>query len=156
MTSVEPATLAYLARRGVPQQWRGFLRALVETLDGHLDAPSRDGLLRAIGGQLGGATPLPDCATLAELEARMNSSLGAIEWGFVELQFDQANRAVLLRHSAAPNVATADDAEGAWMTPVLEGLYDSWFAAQPGAEAGVPTRSTGSHGGVVMLRYARV
>ncbi|EFH11087.1 hypothetical protein HMPREF0731_2694, partial [Pseudoroseomonas cervicalis ATCC 49957] len=33
----DPAMLAYLARRHTSAQWRGFLRALVETLDGSLD-----------------------------------------------------------------------------------------------------------------------
>ena len=49
MTAVaESPSLSYLARRGVAAQWRGFLRALVETLDANLDAASRDALLRAV------------------------------------------------------------------------------------------------------------
>src|SRR5690348_8137548 len=73
MTAVdEQPSLSYLARRGVAAQWRGFLRALVETLDANLDAASRDALLRAVGARMAGLMPLPACGSLPELEARIN------------------------------------------------------------------------------------
>ena len=56
-TVVELRSLSYLARRGVSPQWRGFLRALIETLDANLDVASRDALLRAVGARLAGLMP---------------------------------------------------------------------------------------------------
>ena len=51
----DPTTLSYIARRGVAVQWRGFLRALVETLDAHLDPTSRDSPAARGGRPDGGA-----------------------------------------------------------------------------------------------------
>jgi hypothetical protein len=151
----DPTTLSYLARRGVAAQWRGFLRALVETLDAHLDATSRDSLLRAVGGRMAALAPMPACATLAELESRMNDVLAAADWGYVQLSLDATAKALLIHHAAAPLVATHHDATGNWVAAVLEGLYGAWLATQPGAEGQVPIRRSPATPGSVSLRYGR-
>ena len=151
----DPTTLSYLARRGVAVQWRGFLRALVETLDAHLDASSRDSLLRAVGGRMAALAPMPACATLAELESRMNDVLAAADWGYVQLSLDATAKALMINHAAAPLVSTHHDATGGWVAAVLEGLYGAWLAAQPGAEGQVPIRRSPAPAGSVSLRYGR-
>lgn len=151
----DPTTLSYLARRGVAVQWRGFLRALLETLDSHLDPASRDSLLRAVGGRMAALAPMPPCGTLAELESRMNDVLAAADWGYVQLSLDATAKALLINHSAAPLVATHHDASGAWVGAVLEGLYAAWLATQPGAEGNVPIKRSPGTAGTVALRYAR-
>ena len=55
----QPKAIAYLMRRGVSAQGRGFLAALLDTLDGGLEPKARDELLQAIGARLAEATPLP-------------------------------------------------------------------------------------------------
>ncbi len=155
MTAAEPNAFSYLARRGVAAQWRGFLRALVETLDANLDAASRDALLRAVGARLGALTPLPACAGLAELEARVNEALAAADWGWAEIALDPNDRALVVTHCAAPCVATGADPSGGWVGAVLEGLYGTWFANQPGAEPSLVPRRTSSRPGVILLRYGR-
>jgi hypothetical protein len=155
MTAAEPNALSYLARRGVAAQWRGFLRALVETLDANLDAASRDALLRAVGARLGALLPLPTCAGLAELEARVNEALAAADWGWAEIALDPNDRALVVTHCAAPVVATGADPAGGWVGAVLEGLYGSWFGSQPGAEPSLVPRRTGSRPGIILLRYGR-
>lgn len=155
MTAAEPTALTYLARRGVAAQWRGFLRALVETLDANLDAASRDALLRAVGNRLGGLLPLPACGGLAELEARMNEAVAATDWGWVEIALDPNDRALVLTHCAAPAVATGADPTGGWIGAVLEGLYGTWLAAQPGAEASLSPRRLSAAAGSITLRYGR-
>lgn len=154
-TSREPATLAYLARRGVAAQWRIFLRALVETLDANLDPVSRDALLRAVGARFATLSPLPPCGGLAELEARMNEVLAAADWGWVEIALDPGDRTLVLLHCAAPAVATEADPAGGWIGAVLEGLYGAWLAAQPGAEPQLMPRRAGAAGGTLTLRYGR-
>ena len=62
-TPAASSALSYLARRGVAAQWRGFLRALVETLDANLDPGSRDSLMRAVGGRFAALMPLPPCTS---------------------------------------------------------------------------------------------
>jgi hypothetical protein len=151
----DPRTVAYLARRGVAQQWRGFLRALLETLDAHLDAGSRDSLLRAVGARMAAFAPLPHCASLGELEARMNDALAAADWGYCSLSLDVNGKALIVTHAAAPAIGTQGDPAGGWIAAVLEGLYGAWFATQPGAEASVPVTRAGTSPAGVTLRYAR-
>ncbi len=155
MTAAEPNALLYLARRSVAAQWRGFLRALVETLDANLDAASRDALLRAVGTRFAALTPLPACAGLAELEARVNEALAAADWGWAEIALDPNDRALVVTHCAAPVVATGADPSGGWIGAVLEGLYGTWFGSQPGAEPSLVPRRTDSKPGMIVLRYGR-
>lgn len=155
MTPIDPAALAYLARRDVSGQWRGFLRAMIETLDLHIDRAARNGLLRAVGARMGAAQPLPPSATLAELEGRMNAVLAELSWGYVALALDEPDRSLRLTHSAAPAVAMPADAKGEWFAQVLEGLYSAWLAAQQGGqgEATPLLRVARVEPGQVVLRY---
>jgi hypothetical protein len=153
MTQTDPA-LAYLARREVSAQWRGFLRALVETLDANLDRTGRDGLLRAVGARLGAALPLGPVETLEGLEARMNEALAGLSWGYVALAVDEADRSLRLTHRMAPLVATAGDAAGGWIAPVLLGLYATWLETQQGeapAEAALTLAEAGP--GAIGFRF---
>ncbi|MCQ4161798.1 hypothetical protein NON00_17945 [Roseomonas sp. GC11] len=154
MTQPDPAALTYLARRDVSAQWRGFLRALVETLDGSLDRAGRDGLLRAVGARLGAALPLAAAETLPVLEARMNEALAGMAWGYVSLSVDEADRSLRLTHLALPVLPVAGDDSGAWMGAVLEGLYGAWLGAQQGGAAGGATlRVVQGDTGRLVLRY---
>lgn len=156
MTLAEPTTLSYLARRSVAAQWRTFLRGLVETLDSHLDAASRDSLLRAVGARMAGLAPVPQCGSLAELEARVNDILATMDWGYLELALDPNERVLVLTHCAAPTITTAADPSGGWIAAVLEGMYGQWLASQPGAEPSVqPLRVAGTPAAIT-LRYGRV
>ncbi|NKC30967.1 cellulose biosynthesis protein BcsD [Falsiroseomonas selenitidurans] len=151
----EPATAAYLARRGVSGQWRSFVRALVETLDEHLDQDGRAALMRAIGRRMAEAMPLPHCDTLKGLEGHMNDALGAAEWGYCQLAVDIERQCLLVTHAAAPAVGAGQDAEGGWVAAVLEGLYAGWLSQQPGASAElVPVIATYT-AGEARLDYGR-
>jgi hypothetical protein len=140
MTQTDQAALAYLARRDVSQQWRGFLRALLETLDAQMDPAARSTLLREVGQRLAAATPLSPAETLSGLEGRMNEALAAMAWGHVALELDPQDRRLRFLHRVAPCVALPQDPAGAWLGPVLEGLYGAWLAAQPGGEEAGPAR----------------
>ncbi|MDB5414934.1 MAG: cellulose synthase operon protein [Rubritepida sp.] len=148
-------TLAYFARRGVAAQWRIFLRSLIETLEGHLDLTGREGMLRMVGARMAALMPLPACATMSELESRINDVLASVDWGYVQLSLDMNRKVVVLRHMAAPLVGTHSDLAGAWVGSVLEGLYGGWLGSQPGAEPGVNVRRWGPDGAALLLRYAR-
>ena len=154
-----PATdlngVSYLARRGVSAQWRGFLRALVETLDANLDVASRDTLLRAVGGRLGALDPLAPCGSLPELEGRMNDALAAADWGWVEISLDPQDRALVLAHFAAPWVTAGHEANGHWIAAVLEGLYGTWLSGQAGADPAMVVRRVAATPSTITLRYGR-
>ena len=151
----EPLTAAYLARRGVAPQWRGFVRALLDTLDDHLDPAARDALLGAVGRRMADAMPLPHCDTLAELEARINDALAAADWGYCELAVDAAERRLVVLHFAAPVIASAGEATGRWVAAVLEGLYAVWLAGQPGADPSLVPQLAAYAPGSATLHYGR-
>lgn len=151
----DQSALSYLARRGVSPQWRAFVRSLLDISAAHLPEPAQDVFLRALGEGMAGEMPLPACTTLAALEDAMNVALAAAEWGYVEIALDEANAAMVLRHMAAPLISRPNDPSGAWVARVLEGLYQTWLDAQPGAVAGVPVRGTDQAAGAVILQYAK-
>ena len=156
MTAVaESRSLSYLARRGVAAQWRGFLRALVETLDANLDAASRDALLRAVGARMAGLMPLPACGSLPELEARINEGLAGCDWGWVEIGLDPQDRSLVLSHNAAPSIAAGAEASGVWIAAVLEGLHGAWLGSQPGSDPALTPRRVAATASTITLRYGR-
>ncbi len=120
--------VAWMARRAVPPAWRGFVAALLEAMPG--DGEARRTALRSVGGRLAAAAPLPPCATLEELEQRVNEALTAMDWGHAAFFLDLPRSALLVRHRAAPCIPTAGDAQGGWIATVLEGLHEAWLAGQ--------------------------
>ncbi|MBB3897042.1 hypothetical protein GGQ83_000468 [Roseococcus suduntuyensis] len=151
----DQGALSYLARRGVSPQWRGFVRALMGIAQAHLPGEARQTFLRALGEGMAREMTLPPCDSLSALEAAMNAALAEAEWGYVEVSLDEAQAAMVLRHAAAPLVSLPEDPAGAWIIPVLEGLYQAWLDAQPGAVEGVPVRQAAHEGALVVLRYAQ-
>jgi hypothetical protein len=136
-------------------EWRSFLRALVETLDLHLDRASRDRLLRTVGARMAVLNPLPPCTDLAELEARMNAALAAIAWGRVELAVDSQAPSLVMMHLGAPMIATSGNPGNSWIMPVLEGLHGTWLAGQPGADPAMAIQASHGDGGLIRLCYGR-
>ena len=148
-------TAAYLARRGVSVQWRAFLRALVETLDAHLDQAGRTALMRIIGRRMAEAMPLAHCDTLAGLEAQVNDALAAAEWGFCHLAVDTEARRLVITHAAAPAIGAGEDTDGGWIGAVMEGLYTGWLTEQPGADPALTAEVASYAPGETVLHYAR-
>jgi hypothetical protein len=137
MTETDQPALAYMARRDVSPQWRGFLQSMLPALAARLPEAERDTLLRETGERLAAAWPLDAAETLEGLEHRMNEALAGARWGHVALRLDAQDRTLRFLHGAAPCIPLATDPTGAWIGPVLEGLYAAWLSAQPGGnEAG--------------------
>lgn len=157
MTETDQPSLAYLARRDVSAQWRGFLQALLPALAARLPEPGRDALLRETGAQLAAAWPLGAADTLDALEHRMNDALATARWGQVRLELDTQDRRLRFLHAAAPCVPTAEDPAGAWIGPVLEGLYAAWLGAQPGGEeaGGAQVRLVSLQPGQAVLAFGQ-
>lgn len=155
-TTSDPAAAAYLARRSVAPQWRAFVRALVETLDEHLDQQGRHALMRAIGARMAGSLPLGYAGTLTELEGRINDALASADWGFCTIAFDSHGHRLILTHGAAPAVGAGGDTDGGWAGAVLEGLYATWLAAQPGADPALKPHLVRWAPGEAVLHYGAV
>lgn len=132
--------------------WEGFLCALLEILDAHLDPVERSVLLRAIGARLAATLPVPPEDTLLGLETRMNERLASTRWGSVSIELDANGPALVLTHARAPHVPVAG-AEGNPLSPVLEGLHAAWIASQPGAEPDLAPTLVSANDSEVVLRY---
>lgn len=133
--------------------WDEFLRALIDTLDAHMQPEERAVLLRAVGGQIAARAPIPPEQTLSGLEARINERLAGQRWGVVSIALDSDGPALVLTHDALPVLPTTADSEGRWLGSVLEGLHGGWIAGQPGAEPEVPAQLVRNGGGSAVLRY---
>ncbi len=153
MTQADHSALAYLARKDVSGQWRHFLLALLDTLDVRMDRETRDGMLRAVGERFAASMPLAASATLAALEVRMNEALASISWGQVLLELDERAHNLRVVHSAAPCVSAPGDEDGAWLGPVLEGLYSAWLNDQQGGGSSTSARVESFEPGLTVLLY---
>jgi hypothetical protein len=133
-----------------------FLRALAAEIDGQAGPAGRDALLRAVGRQMARLAPLTPVATMEALEAEMNAALDGIGWGRTRLSLYEAERALVFTHSGLPRLGGLGEPPGLWLAAALEGLYEAWMAAQPGADAGVAARRlSGGSADEVLIRYAR-
>lgn len=135
---------------------RLLLRALADEIDGTLGADGRDELLRGVGARVARLAPLPPTATLEALAIEINDALEALGWGGAELRFDGAARELRIAHAGLPRIGSAGDPPGTWMVALLEGLYETWLAQQPGAEPGLRARRLPAPATeAVLIRYAR-
>ena len=133
-----------------------FLRALAAEIDGQAGPAGRDALLRAVGRQMARLAPLAPVASLEALEAEMNAALEGIGWGRTRLSLHEAERALVFTHAGLPRAGGLGEPPGQWLAAALEGLYETWMGAQPGADATVAARRLASTtADEVVIKYAR-
>jgi hypothetical protein len=141
---------------GVPT-WRAFLRAMADEIDGLGGEDVRDALLRGVGRRMAASNPLPPAPDVAGVEQEINDLLATWGWGGARLTLDTEERALLITHHGLPRIGVAGDPPGTWLSALLEGLYETWLNALPGAQAGdLMVRRTEVAAESVMLRYGRV
>lgn len=137
-------------------QWRLFLRALADEIDHLAGSGERDDLLRAIGRRMARMMPLPGVHSVEALEVEVNDALEVLGWGAVSMRLDEADRALVLSHAGLPRIGSLGTPSGQWLSALLEGLYEAWFAQQPGNQPMLVARRVAcGDAGVVMLRYAK-
>jgi hypothetical protein len=133
-----------------------FLRALALEIDDRSDPAGRDMLLRAVGQQMARMMALPPVNSLEALEMEINSALERISWGTARLAVNEAERCVLITHTALPRVGSAGEPAGFWLGAALEGLYEGWMAQQPGGDASLCARRNAvSATDQLLIRYER-
>ena len=136
-------------------QWRVFVRALAEEVDSLAGAGERDDMLRGVGRRMAGMLPLPAVKTLDALEIEANDALGAIGWGSVRFELQEAQVALRVIHDGLPRIGSLGSPSGQWLGAMLEGLYDGWFSQQPGSKPSLSARRMPGDGAGVVLRYGR-
>ena len=138
-------------------RFREFLRALAEEIDHQAGPERRDTLLRDVGRRMARLLPLPEVGTIEALALEMNDGLSAIGWGHVHLTLNEPERCLLITHSDLPRVGSLGEPQGSWLAAVLEGLYESWFAAQPESDPALTVRRelSPTATNTIVMRYAR-
>ena len=137
-------------------QWRLFLRALAEEVDSLAGVGDRDDMLRGVGRRMSRLMPLPPVHSLQALEMEINDALQGVGWGEAELTLSTTDRVLQIAHHDFPRVGSLGTPSGQWLSALLEGLYDGWFAQQPGSKASLSTRRLDSSAGsTVVMSYAR-
>jgi hypothetical protein len=147
--------LAGAASRG-EVQWRLFLRALAEEIDVLAGETERDALLRGTGSRMARLLPLPTVRSLESLEIEMNDALAELGWGRTRLALNESERALTITHSGLPRIGSAGTPPGTWLAALLEGLYETWMAQQPGSDPNLKARLAGPVGpDAITLRFGR-
>ena len=136
--------------------WRMFIRALAEEVDSLAGSGERDDMLRGVGRRMARLNPLPPVQTLDALEMEINDALEGLGWGEASLRVNEADRTLEVVHAGLPRIGSLGSPPGQWLSALLEGLYDGWFAQQPGSKAALSSRRVGGSGGdTVVMAYAR-
>jgi hypothetical protein len=135
--------------------WRTFLRGLAFELDAQAGSDVSMAILRSVGQQMAGLSPLAAVGSLETLELEMNLVLADIGWGSVQLTLQEAERCVVIVHTGLPRVSSAGEPPGSWLAPVLEGLYQSWMGQQPGADGSFRAQINQHDGEKIIIRYGR-
>lgn len=142
-------------------QWRLFLRALAEEVDSLAGSTERDDMLRGVGSRMARLAPLPAVATLEALEVEVNDALAHLGWGEARLTLDEPARMLRVTHAGLPRIGSLQAQDGPWLSALLEGLYEAWFAQQPGGDPSLTARrrptmdGAAAAPGTVALAYGR-
>ncbi|MDR5739338.1 MULTISPECIES: cellulose biosynthesis protein BcsD [unclassified Caballeronia] len=149
------APLDYLLDRQISRQWRGLLSALADEFETQIGGAELRQLMHRVGSRFADASPLPPCASTAELADALNAVWREADWGFVELS--DARDHLRLVHYCAPLRAFGDSAL-AWTPAYLEGAYQHWLSTM-GAD-GLALRQHGDigqtgDGAAIEFRLAR-
>jgi hypothetical protein len=139
----------------MPPICRAFLRGLALELDKQAGPEVSAAILLAAGRQMAGMLALPPVDSLEALELEMNAVLAEISWGSVRLVLHEAERCVVLNHSDLPCIGSAGEPPGAWLAPVLEGLYQGWMGQQPGADPAFNAHVKDYESDAIVIRYGR-
>jgi hypothetical protein len=136
--------------------WSLFLRAIADTIDEAGGDHARDALLRQVGQRMAMRRPIAAARNMEALAMEMNDHLAGMGFGSVAFSLSERDRSLLLTHSQLPRIGAAGDPPGTWLSALLEGLYDTWFAQLEGSDRTMVARRMRVTPDVVLLRYGRV
>ena len=86
----------------------------------------------------------------------MKETLDTLGWGEVRLELSEADRSLQVTHLGLPRIGSSGTPPGLWLSALLEGLYDGWFAQQPGSRPVLAARRpAGEPGAAGIMSYAR-
>jgi hypothetical protein len=145
-----------VSQNPVAPNFRLLLRALAEEIDSLAAPGERDDMLRGVGGRLARLLPVPAVGSLPALEIEINDVLAGIGWGRTQLDLNEGERSLLIIHCGLPRIGSLGAPPGTWLAALLEGLYSTWLAQQPGSMPGLAARLTSpGSADAITLRFSR-
>uniref|UniRef100_S0DGM3 Putative cellulose synthase operon protein n=1 Tax=termite gut metagenome TaxID=433724 RepID=S0DGM3_9ZZZZ len=128
------AAQAWFQQQQTPPGWFDLLTIMIDGMVRNAGEMESQPFLRQMGEQLADTWPLPESATLGELEANMNHFLTRFQWGVISLNVGE--NGIQIRHQALP-VNRDPEQQMRWCNAfctILEGLYSRWLQAQGGGD----------------------
>jgi len=119
------ANLSYFAEHSCSEQWRVFVSEMVGEFYDQVDRELAASFLTRVGTRMAQSMPLPECASLEDVETAINAILARIRWGWIRLE--EAGRHIKVTHGAYPVVPMYQSAPEAWLVPFLEGVFTEWL-----------------------------
>jgi hypothetical protein len=150
----EGTTLDVAAKRSCAPQWRAFMEALSTTLSEVTGDELALRILGGVGAAIARQQPIPACTSLADLKTALNTALGSLDWGQVDIkEVDKALEFIVIGYPYFESV----DAQAAFAA-TLEALLDAWLtmqATRPGLTMRLVDRGRGAYPPLV-FRYERI
>jgi hypothetical protein len=151
-----PGSPSFQADSSSAVHWRPFLRALIEEIDSLTGVNEREEMLRGVGRRMARILPLTAVGSLESLELEINDTLETIGWGSVQLSLNEGQRSLIIAHTGLPRIGSAGSPPGTWLAALLEGLYETWLAQQPGSDPNLTIRREASAtASPIILRFGR-
>ncbi|MBB1202166.1 cellulose synthase [Enterobacteriaceae bacterium 89] len=128
------AALAWFQQQQTPAGWFDLLTIMIDGMVRNAGEMESQPFLHQMGEQLADSWPLPESATLGELETNINHFLTLFQWGVITLHTGE--KGILIRHQALPVSRNAEQ-QMRWCNAfctILEGLYGRWLQAQGGGD----------------------
>jgi hypothetical protein len=150
----EGTTLDVAAKRSCAPQWRAFMEALSTTLSEVAGDELALRILGGVGAAIAKQQPVAACSSLADLKTALNTALGALDWGQVDIkEADKALEFIVIGYPYFESI----DAQAAFAA-TLEAVLDGWLtmqATRPGLSMRLVDRGSGAYPPLV-FRYERI
>jgi Cellulose synthase subunit D len=150
----EGTTLDVAAKRSCAPQWRAFMEALSTTLSEVAGDELALRILGGVGAAIAKQQPVAACSSLADLKTALNTALGVLDWGQVDIkEADKALEFVVIGYPYFEGI----DAQAAFAA-TLEAVLDGWLtmqATKPGLTMRLVDRGRGAYPPLV-FRYERI
>ncbi|PZL85634.1 MULTISPECIES: cellulose biosynthesis protein BcsD [Pantoea] len=132
--------------------WFDLVSVLIEGMIANAGQQEAEAFLYRMGESLATRYPLPAARTVQDLERECNLQLARFNWGFVQLQPEEAALQITCHAiPAGDNILSPAEWQSAFGA-VLAGLFSGWLQGQGGSNR-VPVTAERSEGSTLYYRY---
>lgn len=114
-------------KQAYPAGWVQIYLSILQATAARMDEATAQEIFYQAGLQIAGRFPLQADGSFDLLEAELNSLLGHLSWGGVEIA--QRSTGVEVRHYGFPGLGVVDPAHYPLVGVLLGGMYFGWFSS---------------------------